>query len=62
MPGRLRRNPHQGTESSIDPDFRRDSSFPATRTSYASPGLNASRTGQAVAIDQRMNFTRQATA
>jgi hypothetical protein len=31
--------------NSIDPDFRRDSNFPASRTSCASPGLNASRTG-----------------
>jgi hypothetical protein len=33
--------------SSIDPNFRRDNSFPASRTSCASPGLNASRIGRA---------------
>ena len=32
--------------SNIDPDFRRDSSFPASRTSWASPGLSASRAGR----------------
>src|SRR3954463_5361482 len=32
--------------SSIAPDCRRDRSFPASRTSWASPGLSASRTGR----------------
>jgi len=35
-----------GSASSIDPDLRRESSFPASRTSWASPGLSASRTGR----------------
>jgi hypothetical protein len=45
--------------SDIDPDFRRAKSLPASRLSWASPGVSASRTGRPVGIYNCMNLAGQ---